>query len=249
MGTLFRHIDRLLRGGYTREEDLRDGRIDVPVGTLVVASLLLGATYGLFMGLYAALRDGNPTGMQLLAGAIKVPLLFLLTLVVTFPSLYVFSALSGSRLAFRQTLRLLMVAIGVDLALLASFAPVLGFFTLSTDSYPFLVLLNVALFAVSGVSGLVVLRRALAVVFHDPEAPTPEPEPVEKRTFAPPRRRRGGARTVFRIWILVYGVVGAQMGWILRPFIGAPDLAFEWFRARESNFFEAVVRALVALFL
>jgi hypothetical protein len=27
------------------------------------------------------------------------------------------------------------------------------------------------------------------------------------------------------------------MSWVLRPFIGNPDLPFTWFRARESNFF------------
>ena len=45
--------------------------------------------------------------MQMLATILKVPLLFLLTLIVTFPSLYVFSALSGSRLSAGATLRLL----------------------------------------------------------------------------------------------------------------------------------------------
>jgi hypothetical protein len=43
-------------------------------------------------------------------------------------------------------------------------------------------------------------------------------------------------------------VVGAQMGWVLRPFIGNPSQPFEWFRARESNFFEAVLNAIRTLF-
>ena len=45
---------------------------------------------------------------------------------------------------------------------------------------------------------------------------------------------------VFSCWMIVFGLVGAQMSWVLRPFIGTPDMPFEWFRARESNFFEAV---------
>jgi hypothetical protein len=49
---------------------------------------------------------------------------------------------------------------------------------------------------------------------------------------------------VFRIWVIVFGLVGAQMGWVLRPFIGSPETAFSWFRLRESNFFEAVLRAM-----
>lgn len=29
-------------------------------------------------------------------------------------------------------------------------------------------------------------------------------------------------------------------GWVLRPFVGNPGQPFEWFRDRQSNFFEAV---------
>jgi hypothetical protein len=47
-------------------------------------------------------------------------------------------------------------------------------------------------------------------------------------------------RSVFAIWMFVFGLVGAQMAWILRPFIGSPDRPFTWFRERGSNFFEAV---------
>ena len=54
--------------------------------------------------------------------------------------------------------------------------------------------------------------------------------------------------TVFRIWVILFGLVGAQMAWVLRPFIGAPNLDFTWFRARESNFFESVFRTIGSLF-
>ena len=39
------------------------------------------------------------------------------------------------------------------------------------------------------------------------------------------------------------------MGWVLRPFIGSPDLAFAFFRPKESNFFAAVFSALGKLLL
>jgi hypothetical protein len=47
---------------------------------------------------------------------------------------------------------------------------------------------------------------------------------------------------VFRIWVLVFGLVGAQMGWVMRPFIGDPTKPFTFFRQRESNFFQDVMR-------
>ena len=46
----------------------------------------------------------------------------------------------------------------------------------------------------------------------------------------------------------VYGLVGAQMAWILRPFVGRPGMPFEWFRHRGSNFFEGVWTAIQHLF-
>jgi len=230
MRRLLGDIDRLLRGGFTQRADLREGRIEAPVHRLVLGGLIFGASYGIFMGLFAAIGP-NANFMQIFASAIKVPLLYLLTLAVTFPSLYVFSALSGSRLRILATLQLLLIAIGVNLTLLASLGPVTGFFTLSTESYPFMKLLNVVIFVIAGVAGLAFLQKALEHVFEDESQPG------------------GGvagdrARNVFRVWIVVYAIVGAQMGWILRPFIGSPHLGFQFFRPRESNFFEAIAQTL-----
>lgn len=250
-----RVVDGLLRGHYTQREELAQGRIEVPVRTLIRAGFALGALYGVFMGLFGALRGGRDGGMQLLASTLKVPLLFLLTLVVTFPSLYVFSALRNSRLAAGQTLRLLLVAIGVNLAVLASFGPVTAFFTLSTDSYPFMVVLNFAFFAVAGIVATVFLGRALRAVFPPSqrrapvEALAPAGEaPAFESAPTPSLPRRQPELSVLRIWIVIYAVVGAQMGWILRPFIGTPDAPFEWFRERRSNVLEAILHAIGALF-
>ena len=51
-------------------------------------------------------------------------------------------------------------------------------------------------------------------------------------------------RTVFRCWVVLFALVGAQMGWVMRPFIGTPELPFSWFRERDSNFFAAVLGSL-----
>jgi hypothetical protein len=223
-------VDRLLRGQVVGPEQLATGKLDVSEGDLAKASLALGASYGAFMGLYAALQGGAGGALQLVSSAVKVPLLFLLTLAVTLPSLYVFSALARSPLGFRETLRLLLAAITVNLALLASFGPITGFFTLSTDSYPFMKLLSVAFFTAGGLVGLRFLREALSALL-----PKSDGDKAEH------------ARAVFRVWTVIYAVVGAQMGWILRPFVGNPGLPFQLFREREKNFFQAVLETLGAL--
>jgi hypothetical protein len=263
MRRFFRTIDELLRGRLTKPEDLAEGRIEAPVRQLASVGLVLGCAYGLAMGVYATLRPEHPSVLQLVATTLKVPLLFLLTLAVTYPSLYVVSALFESRLRHAETLRLLLISVCVDLALLASLGPVTAFFTLSTDSYDFMTVLNVAFFAISGFVGLTFLRRALQSVFgvaeSRPRAPAIPDAPLGSVVEAPrttplhPQRsreleRQSASRRIFTIWVLIYGVVGAQMGWILRPFIGTPEMEFTWFRHRESNFFEAFFRALGKLF-
>jgi hypothetical protein len=125
-----------------------------------------------------------------------------------------------------------------------------------------MVLLNVLVFAVSGLLGLTFLLRTLqrlSVV--PPEAPPDEAtelvgmeDDASSKTDPPsaldPLNDQVLGRhvkTVFRCWVVLFGLVGAQMGWVLRPFIGKPGLPFVWFRGRESNFFEAVWSALVSL--
>lgn len=250
---VFRTIDELLRGRHAVRPE---GGIEVQTKTLLAAIAILGVAYGAFMGLYAALRGGSHAFLQLISSMAKVPLLFLLTLVVTFPSLYVFSALARSRLTFETTLRLLLAAMTVNMALLASFGPVTGFFTLSTESYSFMVVLNVAFFAISGFVGLAFLRSSLGGLFEG-ESVLPRatwqvpPAPggaVAQSPLEGPKAGGGAARGVFQLWTLIYAVVGAQMGWILRPFIGDPNRAFQLFRERQGNFFIAAFEALASLF-
>lgn len=267
-----REIDEILRGERSRPATLVSGNVDVSGRRLIVFGFALGGLYGASMGLYSVVNGAaDDAWLQLLSSMLKVPLLFLLTLLVTCPSLYVFSALVGSRLRFASTMRLLLMAIIVDLALLASLGPVTAFFTVCTTSYPFVKLLNVAFFAVSGLVGLKVLSRALDVVFTLPATPlpiltpavepTPPQAPSEPKTpqsvldlpgtprppldrDPPPDEADRSARWVFSLWTFTFGVVGAQMGWVLRPFIGAPDRPFEWFRPRQSNILEAIFQAV-----
>lgn len=258
--SLLSMLDRVLRGSYLQRGHLASGTIQVPARRLIHLGLLLGGLYGVGLGTYALFQGAGQALLQVLASACKVPLLFLLTLLVTFPSLYVFAALQRLPLDFRGTLRLLLIAIVVHLAVIASLAPVFAFFAASTKSYAFMLLLNVAFFAVGGLLGFLVLRRATHGMFAAAAAAPPPPPAAhpanEAEISGPPApppmprvpRDSEQARRVLRVWCLVYGVVGAQMGWLLRPFLGAPDLPFSWFRPREDNFFVGVMRALGALF-
>lgn len=275
----FRQLDRILRGEATRLPALRQGAIDVSVGGLSVTLAALGAFYGVCMGSFAVITRGGEAAQQMLASAVKVPLLFLLTLAVTFPSLYVFNALVGSRLSILSMLRLLVAAVAVIMAILASFGTIVAFFSFSTTSYPFMKLLNVAVFGLSGLLGVRFLHQTLqrltvAGDFEPPPTVSPpvppappadagfaDPGAAEMPPVAPPvpvvplrppgaldrlddRPPRSEVRLVFRIWMVVFALVGAQMGWVLRPFIGDPNQPFTWFRPRTSNIFQAILDAI-----
>jgi hypothetical protein len=217
------------------------------------------------MGSFTMIQTGGEAYMQLLASAVKLPMLFFLTLAVTFPSLYVFNALIGTRLSVLSSMRLLIAALGVMLAVLASLGPIVVFFALSTKSYPFMILLNVATSTTAGVLGLGFLLRTLdrlVVIQESLESaqsqvdPQPEGSNEAEGKKADPtgaldrvgRITTRRARSVFRIWTIVFALVGAQMSWVLRPLVGCPTLPFEWFRERESNFFIAVLQSLASLF-
>ena len=252
MKNWLRALDRILRGELTQGAALKDGLAGVPLGGLTVLIIGLGAIYGMGTGSFALFKSTGASFAQFFASAIKLPALFLLTLVITLPSLYVFNALVGSRLGLGALLRLLIASQGVTLTVLASFAPIVAFFSVSTTSYPFMVLLNVMLCTVAGVLGLAFLRQTLQrlTVFGD-EAPPPLPSaPAKPGALDPLDTQPIGrnVRSVFRCWMLLFALVGAQMAWVLRPFIGHPELPFTFFRAREANFFTAVVENFVNLF-
>jgi hypothetical protein len=258
LGKWIQELDRILRGDATRLSALREGKIEVNARGLAVVGLFLACFYGFCMGWFAVLNRESPEVRQLLAAVVKVPLLFFLTLVVTFPSLYVFNALIGSRLGVVSLFRLLVAALGVLLAVLASFGPIVAFFSLTTTNYPFMVLLNVLLFAVAGVLGLAFLLQTLhRLTLADqalPAAPgAPEGAPAAAVPAGALERTEGyvpgrNVRSVFQCWVIVFALVGAQMSWVLRPFIGNPSQPFEWFRSRESHFFEAIWETLRSLF-
>ncbi len=264
MGRWWKDLDRILRGDATRLSELGRGTVDVPVGGLSLVLIVLGMFYGMCMGSFALFKAGGPSGMQMLATTLKVPALFVLTLVVTLPSLYVFNALVGSRLALDAVLRLLVAALAVMLAVLASLGPIVAFFSLSTSSYPFMILVNVVVFGVSGALGLSFLLQTLqrlSVAFRDLDGASPKEIVRAEESGEMPADPPPGAlepmegqvlnrhvKAVFRCWVVLFGLVGAQMGWVLRPFIGNPASPFVWFRGRESNFFQGVLHALASLF-
>lgn len=215
----FAIIETILRTRQDFFEEIREGvDLRAKMEAMVISSIA-------FLALYGAVMGSSHSLWQTLSSAFKLPVLFLATLFICAPSLYFFNLLFGSNQSLSQNLTLILTAITVTAVLLMSLAPITFFFLLTTTAaeYQFFKLLNVAIFAVSGIMGVVFLYQGMKVVSADDA----EGAAMRKR--------------ILIIWMVVYAFVGSQMAWTIRPFIGDPGAPFELFRQLGGNFYGNVI--------
>ncbi|MEB3231751.1 MAG: hypothetical protein VKJ64_12135 [Leptolyngbyaceae bacterium] len=219
----FYFLDYILRAQTALFEQIyRQQQLPQIITAMVILTTLLSAIYGLTMGM-------NHSLLQSVVAAIKLPILFMLTAIICIPSLYTFNVLLGQRFKFFQTVTLMVMTLGTTCILLASLAPIAFFFSLTTQHYPFLLLLHVAIFGLCGVYGVQYLYRGCIYLAFRMEQPL--------------------NNLLLRVWIVIYSLVGMQLGWRLRPFIGSEDSPFQIVRPDQGgNFYTAVWDSLLALF-
>lgn len=216
----FAIIETILRNRYQFFNEIKDG-----IGLWEkIRAMLLSAI--VFLAIYGSVMGSTHSLAQTISSAVKLPLLFLATLMICSPSLYFFNLLFGSKQGLTQNIALTLTAITVTAVLLLGFAPIILFFLLTTSGYQFFKLLNVGVFAISGITGMVFLSQGMKTVSASEEE---------------------GARTRRRIlylWIIVYAFVGSQMAWTLRPYIGFPGTPFEPLRQIHGNFYTDIFASI-----
>src|SRR5688572_13819628 len=132
-------VERLLRDPESLWREVESGHgLGRLNRQLVLATALPLAIHGAVLGASSGV-------LQALSSALKLPLLFLLTLAICLPALYLFNLVFGSRLRAAQTLAVLLAAMATTAVLTLGFAPISVFFLLSARSYAFFKLLNVAI--------------------------------------------------------------------------------------------------------
>src|SRR5687768_49711 len=119
--------------------------------TLILRMLLTSA---ISLAVYGAVLGASNGWLQSLVSTVKLPLLFLATLAICLPTLYLFNLVFGARLSVLQTCALIMVAITVAAVLTFAFAPISLFFLITARSYAFFKLLNVAILTLTALVGL-----------------------------------------------------------------------------------------------
>ncbi len=214
----FAVVETILRNRGQFFAEIRDG-----LGLAEKARAMLISSVA-FLALYGAVMGSSHSWQQALSSAVKLPSLFLATLVICAPTLYFFNMLFGSDQSLSQSVTLLLTGITVTAVLLLSLAPILLFFLLTSSHYQFFKLLNVACCTAAGSMGVVFLGQGMRLVSGSGSA--------------------GARGWVLRLWVLVYAFVGSQMAWTLRPFIGAPSIKFELFRQLGGNFYSNIFASL-----
>ena len=220
----FAVLIRLLRDRKLFLDEVRsETKLNRKISSLLLASSCFFAIYGGIVGAYGG-------GLQIISSAIKLPALYLLTLLICVPTLYFFDILFGSKLNFKQYVTMALTSVSVISVLLFSFAPVVLFFLISIRDYNFFLLLNVLVMSLTGCIGVRLFYKGMV----DMAGPN-------------------GFETKLRLkllqsWVVLYGLVGSQLGWTLRPFVGADQRLFELFRPEiEGNFYSQVFRSIRTL--
>jgi hypothetical protein len=293
-------IERILRDRQgVWQQVVEDRSLTRLTGQMLASSVIALACYGVVLGSFHGV-------MMAMTSAVKLPLLFLVTLAICLPALYLFNLVFGARLSIRQSLALVMVALTVTAMLAVAFAPIALFFRITAPDYAFFKLLNVAILALSALVGLRFLTGGMRVL-NDNGLLTPERPAVEQPQAAPagapvpapatvPANGSGGgtatltapapapaqapaqpavppgymltpiahqrplrpapkqsqptppSMTLLYIWILLFGFVGTQLAWTLRPFFGSPGMKFSLYREIDGNFYAEIFRTLADLF-
>jgi len=207
--------------------------IDHADGYLLAHSLgliVLGAgLYGAAMGCWRAPRQAFFVG-------IKFPLIILLTTVGNSLLNGMLAPLLGLRATFRQSFLAILMSFTIAATILGSFSPLILFLVWNTPpmpatsagstlTYNLIQLLHVAIIALAGIMANFRLLQLL-------------------------RELSGSAMVARRVlvaWLLGNLFFGSQVSWILRPFIGSPELPVQFLRATafRGNFYETVFHSLL----
>lgn len=182
----------------------------------ILVICLFGFIYGLVMGAYHS-------PLQAFVSGLKVMVLFIVSLLICFPSFFIIQQVLGSKVSFRQMVLIMLSGFVLASTITLSFVPVIIFFLITGDNYHFLQLLHVAIFIFAGIFGMRLIVDALKYAY-------------DKKNLYP----QIGV-TVFKIWIIILAFVGIQLSWNLRPFLNDKGEDFKLFRKYNGNFYTAVI--------
>ena len=190
-------------------------------------------------GLFGAAVGSWRAPMQALHTAIKLPLILLITSLGNGLLNAMLAPLFGVNLTPRQSLFAVLMSFTIAAVILGAFSPLLYFLIWNTpplvagastnaSSHSFVLLCETGIIAFAGIAANVRLLQLLQELSGSASA----------------------ARKVLFAWLAGNLLLGSQLAWMLRPFVGSPYLEVQFLRpnALEGNFFEAVLSHAASLF-
>lgn len=191
---------------------------------LALRSLLVGLAGSALFG--AALGSYAQAPLQIVSSALKVPILLGGAAALCFPTFFVVQVLRSARpLSLLRAATLQANALAVVGLVWASFSLPVLFLVGTTGHYVLAQWLSLAIGAAGGMAGF---SRFLAGYVACAELPQRRPA---LRALAP--------------YFVLFAVVGGQLAWTLRPFIGSPSQGFQVFRELEGNIVTHVLGLLL----
>lgn len=177
------------------------------------------ALLGLAIGLYGM------SAPQALSSIVKVPLLLVATAVVCFPTFFVTQYAASPRpLSLAVALQLQVSALAMTALTWGVIALPLAVLLASAENYVVVKLLVTFAASTGGLSGAVLFVRGYRSAASD------EGVEARYRSLVP--------------YCVMFGLVGTQLAWNLRPFIGSPSQDFVLFRALGGNLIEHLLSAV-----
>ena len=189
----------------------------------ILVILAFSVLYGIIMGSYNGFQQSLITG-------IKIPVLIFLSIIICFPALFVVQFMIGSKMSVIQMVNMIFSGFVVFTTISLSFSTIVIFFMITGNNYGFIKLLHVVIFSFSGIFAMKTIIGGLKYS-------------CEKMNVYPKM-----GLNIFKIWIVIFAFVSAQLAWNLRPFVGSRDLPFELFRVKEGNFYLAVMQSVADMF-
>lgn len=205
---------------FKNTESYFEERNKVESNKLILSQILVICAFTL---IYGVVMGSYHSFIQSMAAGLKVMFLFLLTLLICFPSFFVIQQVLGSKMSLRHMIIITLSGFVLTSTIALSFSSIIIFFQITGGNYHFLQLLHVAIFIFSGIFGMRLMIDALKFACET------------KNTYP-----QIGV-TVFRIWIIILAFVGIQLAWNLRPFLCEKNEEFKLFRKYEGNFYTAII--------
>jgi len=223
---VWRTVDMFLREeGRFAPGAILEGAARPPVGLYVALIVAAGLAYGAAMGSFSGLAGDG--WLRIILAAAKVPIFFGVTFALCLPPFLILLTFAGLRDDLPAVLRGLLGALVLTTVILASAAPITCLMNLSATSYRFILIWNGIVFAFASGVGHLHLRGIYRSLI----------------------RARPRHRALLGGWFVLFVFVGIQMAWVLRPFVGAPELPVQLFREDAWTNAYVYVFRLVAGFL